>query len=157
MQAFYSTSFARVRAFYYITEVLSMRARRLSEKEQFLLITECRQSGLSDHQWCMEHDINPATFYNWASRLRKKACYEIPAPAGRGAYSPTTKQDIVRIDILPEIPQDPQLEQKLVPSEMCMHPAVMEITINGCCIRITNHADHMLLAQAIGLLKGAVC
>ena len=44
-----------------------MRAKRRTEQEQYEIIMECRQSGLSDHQWCLEHDINPGTFYNWRS------------------------------------------------------------------------------------------
>ena len=55
-----------------------MRAKRISSDEQFRLITECRQSGLSDYQWCQMHDVNPGTFYNWISRLRKRG-YSIPA------------------------------------------------------------------------------
>ena len=56
-----------------------MRNPRKSIDEQYALVIECRSSGLSDQQWCMQHDINPGTFYNWVKRLRKKACYEIPA------------------------------------------------------------------------------
>lgn len=40
-----------------------MRTSRVSAKEQYLLITKCRQSGLSDQQWCLNHDIRPDTFY----------------------------------------------------------------------------------------------
>lgn len=32
---------------------------------------ECRSSGLSDYQWCMEHNINPSTFYNWVKKDQK--------------------------------------------------------------------------------------
>ena len=51
----------------------TMRAKRRTEQEQYEIIMECRQSGLSDHQWCLEHDINPGTFFTrsvvFASRL----------------------------------------------------------------------------------------
>ena len=40
-----------------------MRSKRIPAEEQYRLITECRQSGLTDHQWCVEHDIKPGTFY----------------------------------------------------------------------------------------------
>lgn len=50
-----------------------MRAKRRTEQEQYEIMMECRQSGLSDHQWCLEHDINPGTFLTrsvvFASRL----------------------------------------------------------------------------------------
>ena len=51
-----------------------MNTQRRTADEQYQLIMECRNSGLSDYQWCTEHDINPGTFYNWVKRLRKKAC-----------------------------------------------------------------------------------
>ena len=47
-----------------------MRSKRIPVEEQYRLIMECRQSGLTDHQWCVEHDIKPGTFYNWVKRLR---------------------------------------------------------------------------------------
>ena len=40
-----------------------MRSKRIPVEEQYRLIMECRQSGLTDHQWCVEHDIKPGTFY----------------------------------------------------------------------------------------------
>ena len=40
-----------------------MRSKRIPAEEQYRLIMECRQSGLTDHQWCVEHDIKPGTFY----------------------------------------------------------------------------------------------
>ncbi len=36
-----------------------MRSKRIPAEEQYRLIMECRQSGLTDHQWCVEHDIKP--------------------------------------------------------------------------------------------------
>ena len=51
-----------------------MRAKRRMEQEQYDMIMECRQSGLSDHQCCLEHDINPGTFYNWVHRFRNELC-----------------------------------------------------------------------------------
>ena len=50
-----------------------MRAPRVPVEEQYRLIMECRKSGLSDHRWCLNNDINPGTFYNWVKRLRKNS------------------------------------------------------------------------------------
>ena len=55
-----------------------MRAPRVPVEEQYRLTMECRKSGLSDHQWCLNNDINPGTFYNWVKRLRKNGCGDIP-------------------------------------------------------------------------------
>lgn len=38
------------------------RAPRRSMEEWMELVTECRQSGLTDAAWCHEHGISPAVF-----------------------------------------------------------------------------------------------
>ena len=48
---------------------MSNKAHRRSAAEQYELIMECRSSGMSDHQWCVAHDINPGTFYNWVKSI----------------------------------------------------------------------------------------
>lgn len=54
-----------------------MQIRIERKDEQIRLIMECRQSGLSDYQWCQKQGINAGTFYNWVSKLRKSG-YTIP-------------------------------------------------------------------------------
>ena len=49
------------------------RASGRSLYECMDLVTECRQSGLTDAAWCNEHGISPSCFYNAVTRLRKKA------------------------------------------------------------------------------------
>ena len=66
---------------------------RVPADQQFQLIMECRNSGLSDYQWCKEHGIHPGTFYNWVSRLRRKACCEIPESISKAEPSPTPAQE----------------------------------------------------------------
>ena len=67
---------------------LLMRSKRIPAEEQYRLIMECRQSGLTDHQWCVEHDIKPGTFYNWVKRLCQKSCMDLPASTGRSHSAP---------------------------------------------------------------------
>ncbi len=74
-----------------------MRSKRIPAEEQYRLIRECRQSGLTDHQWCVEHDIKPGTFYNWVKRLRQKGCVDLPASTGR-TYCAPESQEVVRAD-----------------------------------------------------------
>ena len=78
------------------------RQTRRSDQEWLQLITECRQSGLSDKAWTELHDIPSSSFYNAVSRLRKNAC-TIPEPTGTTPMLDLTsnKQDVVQIDILP--------------------------------------------------------
>ena len=45
------------------------RASGRSLDEWMELVTECRQSGLTDAAWCNEHGISPSCFYNAVTRL----------------------------------------------------------------------------------------
>ena len=56
------------------------RKTRVPMAEQIRLINECRQSGMTDADWCRENDITVSTFYNWVSRCRKVAANQIQAP-----------------------------------------------------------------------------
>ena len=78
-----------------------MRALRIPADEQFRLIMECRASGLTDHEWCMQNGIRPGTFYNWVKRLRKNGCTDIPKSAGGHAHG---RQEVVRIELAPPEP-----------------------------------------------------
>ena len=40
------------------------RKTRVPMLEQIRLINECRQSGMTDADWCRENDIAVSTFYN---------------------------------------------------------------------------------------------
>ena len=79
------------------------RAPGRSLDELMELITECRQSGLTDAAWCNEHGISPSCFYNAVTRLRKKAC-QIPDPVEKASTLDLTshKQDVVQIAIEPD-------------------------------------------------------
>ena len=73
------------------------RAPGRSLDEWMELITECRQSGLTDAAWCNEHGISTSCFYNAVTRLRKKAC-QIPDPVGKASTLDLTshKQDVYK-------------------------------------------------------------
>ena len=70
------------------------RAPRRSLDDWMELVTECRQSGLTDAAWCKAQGISPGCVYNAVSRRRKKAC-QIPDPIGRASTLDLTshKQD----------------------------------------------------------------
>lgn len=58
------------------------------------LITQCRSSGLTDRQWCLQNGIPVSTFYYHARSLRKKAC-KIPEAADPAVQ----KQEVVQIPL----------------------------------------------------------
>ena len=133
-----------------------MRAKRRTEQEQYDMIMECRQSGLSDHQWCLEHDINPGTFYNWVRRFRKQAC-EFPAPAGKDRFQ-AVHQEVVKMEIIPDHPSDffeqPSMEDSV---EITKPVAAMELQIGKAVLRISNQTDPRLLEQTLKLLEAFSC
>lgn len=82
-----------------------MRSPRVPVEEQYRLIMECRQSGLSDHQWCLNNDINPGTFYNWVKRLRQNSCRDIPE-RNQLADRKVVQQEVVKIEMNAAAPID---------------------------------------------------
>lgn len=134
-----------------------MRKPKVSPEEQYRLIMECRQSGLSDQQWCRNNDINPGTFYNWVSRLRKNSDYDIPAPLNAPSHLPV-KQEVVQINIQEKSVLEPVPNIiDATPSKMIAESPSMEICVNGSTIRITNSVAPELLCQTLKILKGFSC
>ena len=127
-----------------------MRTSRVSADEQYRLIMECRRSGLSDQQWCMDHDIKPGTFYNWVKRLRQKGCQDIPATTGRATGRPV-EQEVVRIE------RNQMLATPLPDTSLGQLPASMELSIGNLKLKIPNGTDSMLLAQTIKVLSELAC
>lgn len=131
-----------------------MSTPRRTANEQYQLIMECRNSGLSDYQWCTEHDINPGTFYNWVKRLRKKACFDIPPANGRDAYKAAPKQEIVKLEVLPDIPA--VMDSAPIETVQSFSSAI-EIRSGAVSVRISNDVDPRLLSQIIRCMTGNVC
>lgn len=135
---------------------------RVPAAQQYQLIMECRSSGLSDYQWCKEHGIHPGTFYNWVSRLRKKACYEIPKSISREAPTPSAVQEVVRLNLpsKSDLQQEsvvlvsPSLEKQNKASETS---AKIEISLGNATIRIANGTDPEILDRILCFMKGMVC
>ena len=131
-----------------------MKRQRRTANEQYQLIMECRNSGLSDYQWCTEHDINPGTFYNWVKRLRKNACYEIPDATGRGAYRPTPKQDVVKLEVISDEQSSLIQSTGSVMLPMKDISPSINITMGTVSINISNDIDPKLLSLVIKVVAG---
>ncbi len=135
---------------------MKQKSRNLSEWYQ--IVTECRQSGLSDAAWCEANGISAKSFYNAVSRLRKKAC-EIPNSALRTRQIDFTnqKQDIVKVNIAPEtspVETVPVMETAPVYLE---NSHTVEININGLSIKLSNSVDPVLLDHLLCSLRGPLC
>ena len=131
------------------------RKARVPMAEQIRLINECRQSGMTDADWCRENDIAVSTFYNWVNRCRK-AAEHIPAPNYGHCEIPYSKQDVVPIDIV----SDHLTEQHAAPQ---MHQTnldnshTIEVSMKDVIIRIGNDADPVLLTRTLRLIRETLC
>lgn len=135
-----------------------MNTRLLTQEERFELVMECRNSGLSDYQWCQEKGINPGTFYNWIARFRKKGYPNIPEPTGRTSKSKAVKQDVVRLDVLPDTPENAArfctdgFSRSYAPQNC---ETAMEICTGNAVIRISNNIDPQLFCMVLSRLGGS--
>ena len=121
------------------------RAPGRSLDEWMKLVTECRQSGLTDAAWCTEHGISPSSFYNAVTRLRKRAC-QIPDPLGKASTLDLTshKQDVVQIAIEPEHSPAKPLPYTGNSSMYLDNSHTIEIEADGLLIRMSNEIKPLL-------------
>ena len=134
------------------------RAPRRSMEEWMDLVTECRQSGLTDAAWCHEHGISPSCFYNAVTRLRKRAC-QIPEPVGKATTLDLTshKQDVVQIAIEPERFPEEVLPDSGTASMYLDNSHTIEIEAKGLLVRMNNTIQPMLLKVLLEALKEPLC
>ena len=136
--------------------MLTTRKNRVPMSEQLKLINQCRQSGLTDADWCRENDIAVSTFYNWVSRCRKAAADQIPAPNYGHLEAPRPKQDVVPIGIVPaQLPEQhtaSQMKQMYLDNSNTIQIAIKELKV-----RLTNVVDPVLLSRTLHLLQEFVC
>ena len=134
------------------------RASKRSLDEWMELVTACRQSGLTDADWCAEHGIAPSCFYNAVTRLRKQAC-QIPDPIKKVNTLDFTsrKQDVVRIAIEPENSPEELLPNPTDSSMYLDNSYTIEIETNGILIRMSNSVHPSLLNLLLKTLRNPVC
>ena len=143
-----------------------MRSKRTSTEEQLRLITECRQSGQTDYEWCQQHNIKVSTFYSWVHRLKQSGKINIPAVIPTVVRKEPEQPDIVKIKIEGEKQITTAPKQILTPESPAeTRPAmqtppgypVMEVIMSGVHLRVTNDVNPALLAETIRLLRSAGC
>ena len=134
----------------------SARKVRVPMGEQIRIINECRQSGMTDADWCRENDISVSTFYNWVSRCRKAAADQIPPPNYGHCEIPRSKQDVVPIDIVSD-----HLPEQHIASQMHQtnpdNSHTIEVSMNDVIILISNDANPALLTRILRLIRETSC
>lgn len=131
-----------------------MNPNCVRKPEQIKLIMECRQSGLSDYQWCQKQGINPGTFYNWVSKLRK-AGYIIPDSESKVSGVPVS-QEVVKLDLV-----EREISTTAVMEQNVSHPAssdssciAAEIECGNIRIRLFNRADASVIQNTFQCVGG---
>ena len=145
----------------YFTTIMEDRlwevlAKPVSLSEQIRLINECRQSGMTDADWCRENDIAVSTFYNWVSRCRKAAANQIPAANYGHLEVPRPKQDVVPIDIVPDHIPEQHTASRMLNSHLD-NSHTIEVAMKDITVRISNDADPVLLTRTFRLLQELSC
>ena len=137
-----------------------MRSKRIPVEEQYRLIMECRQSGLTDHQWCVEHDIKPGTFY----KLGKKTASErLCGFAGVNwtHLSRTRKQEVVRVEFHDTDPIPYEQPLNVIPAATERNnfsvAESMKLSVGSFHLTIPNGTDPQLLAQTLRIVKELEC
>ncbi len=131
-----------------------MNPNCVRKPDQIKLIMECRQSGLSDYQWCRKQGINPGTFYNWVSKLRK-AGYTIPDSESRVSALPV-KQEVVKLDMTDSPVSPPVMMEQNVShvTEPTPQYVAAEIECGNIKVRLFNGADDTVIQTTIKCIGG---
>ncbi len=118
-----------------------MANKRLDYDKIYELVMQCRRSGLSDRQWCLDNDIVPSTFYYWVRRLRQRACYDLPETEcpGRNA-SAAEKKDVICVNIRP----DPVRETTGLPVVNIPEAANIVLQYGGVSIALSNDFEEQM-------------
>lgn len=155
MRAFYSICLRECEHFTLFWRLTIMKSKRVSCDEQMQLIMECRQSGLSDYQWCQMHDINPGTFYNWISRMKKQGI-TLPEPSDLGKRTASAVQEVVKLELIPE-------EKNVLANTFATdnryptaNDVAFEIVIHNATIRVFNNTDSRMLENLFHCLGGVM-
>ena len=131
-----------------------MNVNSVRKPDQIRLITECRQSGLSDYQWCREQGIKPGTFYNWISRLRK-AGYTIPDSESQVCAAPV-RQEVVKLDLIERETVPPVIAEQntSIPTLTSNTAVAAEIECGNIKIRFFNGADNLVIQNTLKCIGG---
>ncbi len=132
-----------------------MRAARRTAEEQYQMILECRQSGLTDCDWCRENGININTFYAWVGRARKEARYPISPAARVSSRSRVPSNEVVKVEILPDGRPRMSDDNKsiAVPLQQSSIPAI-EIEAGGITFRFSGTVDVSLYEKTLLMIGG---
>lgn len=121
---------------------------RRTDQQWLELIQECRISGLSDKDWCDQHNIHRSSLYYHIRRLRDRSC-AIPDASRPVIHG---KQEVVQIqfsDLECFAANPPTLGNSMELS----NDTAIRLTFHGFQIEITNAAAGETIANTITALQ----
>lgn len=114
----------------------------------FGVYPETKRLRFSDYQWCRQRDINPGTFYNWVSKLRKSG-YSFPDSQSKSAGTPVV-QEVVKLDVVDQGVSSPVIERNACPLPLSRNTDVAaELIVGNVTLRLFNGADQQLIQRFI--------
>ena len=126
--------------------------KRVCKKDQIKLIMECRQSGLTDYQWCEKNGIHSGTFYNWVSKLRKQG-YTFPESEAKSNATPNL-QEVVKVDLIPCEESSQIIEQNVSIPTISSESIVDDLNAVKLYIGLYNNANEQLIEKTIQCIGG---
>lgn len=126
----------------------TVRHKRVPKEEQIRLIEECRKSGLSDAEWCEQHDISVSTFYTWVKRNQNQALKNISASIERHTRR-SAADGIALVKVVPEqttVTDIPQISAGVQSSPL-------EVEMNGAVVRVPQNYDPLDLLKLLRVLR----
>ena len=122
----------------------------IHDRHWFDLICQCRQSGLTDKQWCMDNNIHPSTFYRHARMLRDQS-WDIPM--GKHCPKSAVKQDIVPVQIIDEGTQETNSQPILAePSAFTANTQTSQTAASNVCRRSESFKPVMRIDSSAGIV-----
>lgn len=143
----------KVRVFYFLfkLEMEVFPIAKLKSELWMKRIMDCRSSGLSDLQWCKEHDIKPPTFYYWIKKLRIEKSISDSETTSLSLRK-ESKQAVVPVDIIDEEPCVPTYE-KIVEYPSNSTDTAITIQLNSFTVHIKNNASSSVIHTTIQALR----
>ena len=133
-------------------------SQKIDTEKTLALITECRQSGLTDREWCLEHGINLSTFYSWVRKLKKRTSLDIPpAMSTQEKNIRAIKKEppeVVQVNVLSKTAV---IREPAMMRDMSMGETTLEIRFADVCIRANNSTDSFMPTNLIQSLRGYLC
>lgn len=124
-----------------------------TDNDWFQIITTCRNSGLTDAQWCEVNGISISSLRAAARRLKDRSFVipEHPKPAQRIFDLTAQTPDVVKVDIVPETKKEHTGITQITEN---IHDYSLELSNGNMTVKIRNCIDSDLLSKVFDLVQG---